>query len=51
MKEITKLKKEYEKVCEKLEQLNAEAFELEKEMMITGGREWNVNVKVALNWI
>ena len=35
MKEKSKeqLEMEYEKVCEKLEQLNERAFELEKEMM------------------
>lgn len=31
-KELKKLKKDYEKVCEKLEQLNDRAFELEKEI-------------------
>lgn len=32
-KELKKLKKEYERVCNKLEQLNEKAFELEKEIM------------------
>ena len=30
---LKKLQKEYDKVCEKLEQLNERAFELEKEMI------------------
>jgi hypothetical protein len=29
-----KIKRRYENICEKLEQLNAEAFELEQEMMM-----------------
>jgi len=31
-KKIKELSKDYEKVCEKLEQLNERAFELEKEL-------------------
>jgi hypothetical protein len=33
MRNIERISKRYEKVCEKLELLNAEAFELEQEMM------------------
>lgn len=31
--EIKKLEKKYSKICERLEQLNERAFELEKELM------------------
>ena len=33
---VLKVKRRYEKVCEKLEVLNAEAFELEQEIMRLG---------------
>lgn len=32
VKELIKLKKEYEKICTKIEHLNDRAFELEKEI-------------------
>ena len=36
---LEQAKKKYEKVCEKIEQLNEEAFELEKEMMYLRAKE------------
>ena len=38
-KELKKLKNRYEKVCNKLEVLNEEAFSLEKEIMIQQRKE------------
>lgn len=44
MNKLDELKFEYEKVCEKLEQLNEKAFQLEQEMMFERNKMQKENV-------